>query len=168
MRPLVRGRWVWICLGLLAGVTIAAFATGCASILHGTLQPMSISSTPTGANVTVDGTSSGSTPMTASLSRKHEHTVKIEMQGYKPMEVKLNKGIDGWFWGNLLLGGLVGMIIDGSTGAMYKLSPSQIDATLKQEGLGVRVRDDQLLIGVTLTPDPAWQKIGQLQPDTLH
>ena len=125
MKPLSLSRWAYVGPCLCAGILIVGFATSCASILHGTLQPLAVSSTPTGATVTVDGTNMGNTPVTASLSRKHEHTVKLELKGYKAAEVHLNKKIDGWFWGNILFGGVIGMVIDGSSGAMYKLTPTQ-------------------------------------------
>jgi len=151
----------------LAAAILLGSAAGCAAIIHGSLQRMAIRSTPPGATVTLDGASVGTTPLTTSLSRKNEHVVHLELQGYKPIDVRLNKKIDGWFWGNLLLGGLVGMVIDGSTGAMYKLSPGQVKAALEQSGMSLRTGSDQLMIGVTLTPDPAWQRIGQLEPDSL-
>jgi len=166
--PQHRGSRVGLALFTLAAVILLGTAAGCAAIIHGSLQEMAVRSTPPGATVTLDGASVGTAPVTTSLSRKKEHVVHLELQGYKPMDVQLNKKIDGWFWGNLLLGGLVGMIIDGSTGAMYKLSPEQVEAALQQSGMSLRTRSDQLMIGVTLTPDPTWQQIGQLEPDSLH
>ena len=39
--------------------------------------------------------------------------------------------VEGWYWGNILFGGLIGMIIvDPATGAMYKLDTEAVDVSL--------------------------------------
>jgi hypothetical protein len=39
--------------------------------------------------------------------------------------------VDGWYFGNLLFGGLIGLlIVDPATGAMYKLEPNEINCNL--------------------------------------
>lgn len=38
--------------------------------------------------------------------------------------------MDGWLFGNLLFGGLICVIVDAATGAMYKLTPNQMAAQL--------------------------------------
>jgi hypothetical protein len=44
-----------------------------------------------------------------------------------PVQFKL----DGWYFGNILLGGVIGMlIIDPATGAMYKLDTEFLNETL--------------------------------------
>jgi len=35
--------------------------------------------------------------------------------------VQLSSTVDGWVIGNILLGGPIGLVIDGATGAMFKL-----------------------------------------------
>src|SRR5688572_22433363 len=59
---------------------LAAFAmtltiTGCASIMHGTTQDIGISSSPTGASITIDNGQKAQTPFVAKLSRKQSHVV---------------------------------------------------------------------------------------------
>lgn len=71
--------------------------------------------------------------------------------------------MDGWYLGNLLFGGLIGLIVDAANGSMYKLTPDQVIA---QMGKVTAMNDDmdgKLYIGVTLTPDPAWERIGTLR-----
>ena len=159
-----RQSWWILVAGLLGGAVVALVVVGCASIFHGKMQPVSFSSTPPGAGVSLNGKDMGKTPLTVQLLRRDEQQVKIELPGYQPFEMRLTKGIDGWFWGNLLLGGVIGMVIDASTGSMYRLSPGEIEATLKKEGAAWLVKKDMLLLAVTLTPDPSWEKIGELRP----
>jgi hypothetical protein len=143
----------------------AAFAatTACASIVHGTRQNLGVSSTPSGATVSVDNKPLGTTPTVAKLTRKEPHVVRVELDGYRPVEVKLVRSTSGWVWGNIVFGGLIGVAVDASNGAMYKLTPAQVSATLVQVGAQVPASKDGLYIGVVLEPDARWQWIGQLQ-----
>ena len=146
---------------VLAGVMLA----GCATIMNQTTQAIGISSNPTGATVTVDSEPHGKTPVVTKLSRKDNHVVKLELAGYKPFETTLTRHVSGWVWGNIAFGGLIGLAVDAITGGMYKLTPDQITGELRKEGQSALLRDDTLYVAVVLTPDPRWEKIGQLQKD---
>jgi len=94
--------------------------------------------------------------MTATLKRKNAVMVSIEMQGYETYNLQLQRGTNGWVWGNLIFGGLVGLIIDASTGAMYKLTPAQITTELREARMSdVVVTEDGLYVFVRLNPDTA-------------
>ena len=116
---------------LIAGITIALLLSSCASIVSGSKQNINFNSTPSGATVWVDDVNLGVTPVIAQLERiKKKQKDKIELQGYKPYELILNRKTNGWIWGNILFGGIIGIIIDASSGAMYRLTPDQIEAQL--------------------------------------
>lgn len=149
----------------LSGVVIgvAAIATvGCASIMHGTTQKVGISSSPTGATVTIDNKSYGSTPLFADLNRGEVHIVTIEMAGYAKSQLTLTKSLSGWVWGNILFGGLIGLGVDAISGGLYNLSPEQLNAELGKNGANVSSTKNGIIVVVVLQPDPAWQKIGDL------
>lgn len=140
-------------------------AAGCASIMGGgTQQSITFNSSPDGAAVVVDGESRGTTPLVVDLARKNNQSVRLELDGYQPHTVMFDRSVNGWFWGNLLLGGIIGMAIDAANGAMYKLSPEEIGAQLDRAGqTEATVREEAIYIFVTLTPEPGWVKVGQLQ-----
>lgn len=146
-------------------IVSAMFFTSCATIMQGTTQAVGIVSTPTGASITVDGVNYGKTPLTADLKRKDNHIIKIELPGYQPYETTLTRSVSGWVWGNIVVGGLPGLVIDAISGGLYKLTPVQIMATLQKQGAGLKLREDTLYIAVALTSDPDWQKIGNLTPE---
>lgn len=148
-------RWSWIAAAALV-------LAGCASIVSGSKQSIAFSSAPPGAAVTVDAAKIGVTPVTVPLARKLEHDVTIELQGYKPYTVKLQKNLNGWFIGNVIFGGLIGIVVDASTGAMYKLTPGVVSAQLQGQVATTR-KGDTLQVLVTLNPDPSWERVGQLQ-----
>ena len=51
-------------------------------------------------------------------------------EGYRPGEYTLDTKIQGWFWGNIIFGGIPGMAIDAATGKMMKYRTSLLDVTL--------------------------------------
>jgi hypothetical protein len=78
-----------------------ALLTACGSIMHGGSQDIGISSSPTNADVSIDGLTKGHTPVIANLSRKDNHIVRLTLPGYAPAELTLTRGVSGWVWGNL-------------------------------------------------------------------
>ena len=147
--------------GVIAGV--AAVATvGCATIMHGTSQNIGISSSPTGATVTVDNKPLGNTPLFADLKRGEGHVVTIEMAGYEKSQLTLTKSVSGWVWGNIVFGGLIGLAVDAISGGLYNLSPEQLNAELRKNGAKSSSSKDGIIVVAVLRPDPAWQKIGSL------
>jgi len=137
--------------------------SGCATIMQGTTQSVGISSTPTGATVTINNVEKGKTPVIVDLRRKDQHFVKIQMPGYMPYETTFTRSTSGWIWGNIVFGGLIGLAIDAMAGGLYKLTPTEINAVLTREGVSSLYRQNSLYIAVVLTPDPKWEKIGQLE-----
>ncbi len=137
--------------------------TNCATIIHGSQQSVSISSNPSKAFVTVDGREIGKTPLTIDLKRKDHHTVEINLDGYLPYETKFTRKVDGWIAGNIIFGGIIGLAVDAITGGMYKLTPDQISADLKNGNTTLLESKDGLYIAVVMKPNPEWEKIGQLQ-----
>ena len=149
---------------LLCALTVMlVFFANCGTIIQGTSQQVSVSSNPSDAEVTVDGQQMGRTPVVLDLKRKDKHTVRITLEGYQPYEAAIARKVSGWIVGNILFGGLIGLAVDAISGGMYKLSPDQITAELRENGGTAAVlQGEQLFITVVLEPDPNWEKIGQL------
>ena len=112
-------------------VTIVALPACATMMSGGSRQGVGITSMPSRAIVKVNGREVGTTPMVAQLPRNTAATVSLELQGYQPYEIILSRSINGWFWGNIFIF-LPGMIIDATTGAMYKLTPETIGVELRE------------------------------------
>lgn len=126
--------------------SLVLFGTGCASIVHSGPRTVSIGSQPAGAKATVskrlkDGglevVSVQTTPCTVALKPKagffkgQAYNVAIELAGHAPATVELKPGVSGWYLGNILFGGVIGLlIVDPATGAMWNLSPEKIEQPL--------------------------------------
>ncbi len=148
-------------LRYLAAASSLVLATGCATIMQGSTQRVSIGSTPAGASITVDGQPMGTTPAMVRLKRKDSHVLRLDLEGYAPFEMPLQRKASGWIAGNIIFGGLIGIVIDASTGSMYRLSPGTVDATLATRTAVVDGRRT-IQIAIVMSPDPSWEKIGQL------
>ena len=117
---------------VLAVIMIAGL-TSCASIVSDEKYPVLISSEPSDAKITIVDSNNkivykGITPALVTLDagngffKKASYTITFEKQGYDESIYKLTSSLDGWYWGNVLLGSFLGMIIiDPLTGAMWKL-----------------------------------------------
>ena len=136
--------------------------TNCATIIHGSRQDVSISSNPSKAIVTIDNVEKGITPVTLRLSRKDHHTIQINLNGYMPYETKLTRKVDGWLAGNIVFGGLIGLVVDAATGGMYRLTPDQVQAELRNQSASV-IDKDGVFLTVVMQPQSDWEKIGQLE-----
>lgn len=141
---------------------LCAVLVGCATIIHGGSQEVSVASSPSGAKVEVDGQDAGETPVTKKLDRSGQHTITVDLDGYESESVIVEKDLSGWVWGNIVFGGLIGLVVDASTGGMYNLEPAQINQDL-YELTAQKVKDSDVFIAVVMQPNPDWEKIGQLE-----
>jgi uncharacterized protein YceK len=146
-------------VAVAASVLVAV--SGCATIIHGTTEKVGFSSTPAGATVSVDGINSGTTPTFAQLKRSTDHTVIIDLPGYEKSSFIIESKLSGWFFGNILIGGVIGIVVDAISGGMYRLTPTELAATLNAKSVSEL---DGLYVVTVLTPDPSWEKIGNLTP----
>lgn len=108
----------------------------CGLVMNGGPFPTPISSDPPGAVVTLEGAEVGKTPCTVALRRKH-YKLELSLEGYHKQIVDPGTKGNGWVAGNILLGGIPGIIIDMLGGGTYvidsdpvyvKLSPNTAPA----------------------------------------
>jgi hypothetical protein len=104
------------------------FLTGCASIVHGPNQDLTVTSQPEALCVTINGEPYGATPVVASLPRGATYLVQIRKDSYMPYEMTVIPVMSQMIWGNLLLGGLIGMAVDGATNAAFEHQPNRVHA----------------------------------------
>ena len=110
----------------------------------------------------IDETEVGKTPFETKLERKREYEVEIRLEGYEPYKTKLTKQFNALYIGNIVFGGIIGLVVDPITGAIYKLTPNEINAQL-QQGTVFKSSKKEVYIAVSLKVDKNWQKVGQLE-----
>lgn len=117
-------------ISLLIGAALSV--TSCATIITGTKDKISFTSTPEGAKVMHKGVEKCTTPCTAEISRSlSKQTVTFEKEGFSNKEVKLTKTFNAVSLVNILLGGAIGIGIDAATGSLTKYSPKEYKVELE-------------------------------------
>ena len=123
---------------VLGVATLCVALGGCASVTRGWDEQIAISSTPAGVNAVVSGTSYPQpcvTPCSIKVKRSDDISIAFEKEGYEPQVVNLTKEVAGTgaagFAGNILLGGGVGMIVDGVSGAALDHKPNPVIVTMQ-------------------------------------
>lgn len=141
---------------------VSLVCTSCATIVHGTRQSISISSMPSEACVWVDRTFVGRTPIIVEMTRKDNHVVCIQLEGYQPYEAVFTRQMSGWVFGNIVFGGVIGLAVDAISGGLYKLTPEQVHAQMAADHMAYTKQSSDSYIAVVLNPNPSWEKVGNL------
>jgi hypothetical protein len=128
---------------LLVSLMLSVSAlSGCASIVHNGPREVSIASEPPGAKVSIYNrgnvlVSTNTTPFVAQLEPKYgyfkgeAYRLVFEKDGFVPSEALLKSEVSGWYFGNLVFGGLIGMLaVDPATGAMFNIVPTKVQHSL--------------------------------------
>lgn len=133
-------------------IALTLSISGCASIVGKSAYPVVIKSTPDGTHFVIKNAEgnpihTGETPATVTLSsgkgyfKKANYTVVFSKEGYNEQTIPLNAGLSGWYFGNILLGGLIGMlIVDPATGAMWKL-PDDVAGNLTKPDVAINIEN---------------------------
>ncbi len=130
-----RSTWITYFLFFL----VVFLFVGCATIIHGTHQNITVNSSPSGAKVIVQGIEKGKTPTVINLPRGESGNLILhfEKEGYEPVDIMLKKEVDWLLVGGgncLLFGGILGFAVDFVTGAAYTLTPSEVNTVLQKMG----------------------------------
>ena len=122
----------------------ALLSSGCASIVSHSRWPVAVSSAPAGATVSIvnrrgQEVFSGVTPAAVQLKsgssffNREKYTLKFTMPGYDPKTAQLEADVNGWYFGNIVFGGFIGLlIVDPATGAMYRIAQKEVQVALSQ------------------------------------
>jgi len=108
----------------------------CMTIMRGSSQKTPVTSNPIGAKIIVDGKEMGNAPLNLKLKRKKEHFIRIEKQGYNPLEIGITHKtsalgasiLTNALWGYLIgaVGPVLGIVVrsDGPASPLYFLVPT--------------------------------------------
>lgn len=119
---------------LVVALPLFQFLGGCATITRGTSQAFVIESEPPGATAKLSSGVQCITPCALNLKRKNGFTVEIVKNGYEPVNATVTSGVSGGgaagMAGNVILGGLIGAVVDGTNGSMNDLMPNPLRVNL--------------------------------------
>jgi hypothetical protein len=121
---------------LIAAAALVLLAvSGCSTIVNGKVQTVTINSNIAGAQVAVNGIPVGQTPFTGSVVRSNKTVVTVSKDGYESKTVTLDTNIEPIFWGNIIIGGVIGSTTDAATGSMYKYAPGTLEIDLVKKSI---------------------------------
>lgn len=123
-------------------VLVLTLFSSCASIVSRSNWPLAVNTNPSGAKVEITDRKgytvyNGTSPMIVKLKSgagffsKQSYTIKLSLEGYNEKIIPVQCDLNGWYFGNIVFGGLIGLlIVDPATGAMYRLDREYINETL--------------------------------------
>ena len=114
--------------------TMALALGGCATVLNGTKVDYTSETKPEGALVKFTDGSECTTPCELEFKRKNDQRADITLAGYKPTYVLIQSKLGGSAFGNILLGGGIGGVVDGTNGSSNRLYPRPLIVQLAPEG----------------------------------
>lgn len=134
MRVRCNRRWTFV---LPAVLTLA----GCASIVSGRRSDVAFNTNPPNAHIAVidrrgQPVASLDGPGTVNLKRQGRffmparYTAIISAPGYQTAQVPIGSTVNPWILGNVILGGIPGIVIDSATGAAWKPKRSEVNLNL--------------------------------------
>jgi len=110
-------------LHIAAVAALGIALSGCATIIKGSTQSIVINTAPVnGANCLLsskEGNWPVVTPGVVKVDKsKDDITVRCTKPGYQEAMATIPSNFQGWTLGNLVLGGVIGLGVDASTGAL--------------------------------------------------
>ncbi|MBL9116543.1 MAG: hypothetical protein JNJ83_16165 [Verrucomicrobiaceae bacterium] len=149
---------------LTAALALVLLVSSCATFVQMPVRTR-VDSTPSGLSFKIVNSGGvivreGVTPAIVSLPGKRQYfrgetyTLTVYRQGRQIGSADMSPGLSPWYFGNLLLGGLIGMVVvDPITGAMWKMPKS---AHVSEGGpvLSSAAQNDQQLHIVALSDVP--------------
>jgi hypothetical protein len=117
-----------VALPMLAAVLL--LSGGCATLTKGTSQPVTVQTEPEGATCTLtrDGSTVAvvnPTPGTVTVGKSHtELAVRCAKSGYLDAVGTIGSKFQAMTFGNILFGGLIGVVVDAASGATAEYEPT--------------------------------------------
>ena len=136
-------RRIVMCSLLAVLFLVVTLNVGCASIICGATQSVGFTSSPDRAQIEIISPNGQvihrvDTPTSLVLKRGRPYfrtaglALRARAEGYKEKQMPIQNRLNGWYIGNIVFGGLIGiLIVDPLTGAMYSF-PEQIHINLEK------------------------------------
>ncbi len=108
----------------------AVILSGCASTMKGTTQQLTVNTAPQGGTCVLSRGGKqiaqvATTPGTVNISKSNQDIdVTCNKAGFPKAVARLNSELEPMTFGNILIGGLIGVAVDYSTGAINKYQPT--------------------------------------------
>lgn len=112
---------------LVGGALSLLSITGCATLFGKQRHSVEMVSTPSGAEVYVNGERMGETPLQLALKADKSYTVEFRIKGKKPITRIINNRVEAKWIVLDVLGGLIPVAIDAITKNWYGLDEEKLN-----------------------------------------
>ena len=123
-------------LGIIALSLAAMSLSACGTITRGSNEVVKITAEPSHAVITTSLGHTCTSPCEVKVSRKTEFTVFAEAEGYVKAQQFVGTRVSGKggasMAGNLIAGGIIGGVVDASTGASRDHFPNPVRLVLQR------------------------------------
>jgi uncharacterized protein YceK len=120
---------------ILLALFVALGLSSCATLFKGDTATVTFTSNPSQANVLIDGNSIGQTTIQARLKTNRSYNITFQKAGFANQTFMLTNKV-GALWIILdVLGGLVPLIVDASTGAWYEFDTNNVNVVLTPQAM---------------------------------
>lgn len=113
--------------------TLSLFATtltGCAGIMSGGSDRVTVASSEPGSRIYIDGQYIGIDRIRTDLDRGDDYEIKVTKKGCKTAYQTTDTSLDGWIWANLLIDwGIISIPTDLISGNAFELEKSEYRVT---------------------------------------
>jgi hypothetical protein len=126
-------------LGAASATALLLSLGACATVIRGTNTDFKAASTPPGASVTTStGYQCSPTPCVIhGMARKEAFDATFKLTGYKPLTRHVQSLVQGGgaagAIGNVMVGGVIGVAVDATDGAMDDLVPNPLAVTMEPD-----------------------------------
>lgn len=140
----------------IAAVAVLGIAlSGCASIIKGSSQQIAITTPPTdGADCVLSSKEGNWTVVTPGVAKvkksKEDIQIHCTKAGWKDATATIPSDFEGWTLGNLLIGGIIGLGVDASTGAINEY-PHAFQVPMQQNNVS-SIPSDTTTVTTSGTP----------------
>lgn len=108
-------------------LAVAASLPGCATVVRGTKQQFTIQSEPPGAKAILSTGSTCTTPCTLKLRREDVFNVTFDKPGFQIAHADVRTvNRPAAAFGNIIVGGLIGVVVNVSNGSLKSLNPIRL------------------------------------------
>lgn len=111
---------------MLSTLIVIGSLPGCATIVNGRTQDVALGSNPPAARVTLENIQT-TTPGRVTLRRNQDYDLVFTKEGFPDRTAMLKKTGSWWMLANVIFGGVIGLIVDLTSGGGYKLVPESVD-----------------------------------------
>jgi hypothetical protein len=155
---------------------------GCATLTEGWTQRIPITSSPAGAEVSINGVRKGVTPLWVKVRKNRTGVIRIESPGYNPLEIRTRRTGSAVLIGDLLGGAGAGFLIGwrlfethDETGNYETVIWSSIAATISAffvidmaTGAGFDLKPSNLTVTLTKADGPPRVDMMLVDADALR